>query len=210
MRRPQSLTSPVGQSSPVVGYIFPFSRNDTESPPSTIGAAGLFTNNGSRAFALGGEFYFKENTYKATCRIRSRQFGLQHLWSRDSQRARDKVASGTDGGSLLRRVPAPPMVGFLPGTALLRWKLRNYSQNKRHRRDSDSARLGLHSTLRSVGFRLQRDTRPNHFYPIAGLDRLYSGFFRSVYRIQVYFPVLQTDLQQIQQPDERILDRNSF
>src|SRR5208282_3481974 len=28
--------------------------------------------------------------------------------------------------------------------------------------------LGLHDTLRSIGFRLQRDTRPNHFYPISG------------------------------------------
>ena len=51
---------------PVVGYIFPLNKNDEESSPSTIGAAGLFTDNGTRAFALGGELYFGRNKYNAT------------------------------------------------------------------------------------------------------------------------------------------------
>jgi hypothetical protein len=45
---------------PVLGYIFPFSRNDKISPPSVIGVAGLVTNNGSRGFAVGGQLYLKK------------------------------------------------------------------------------------------------------------------------------------------------------
>jgi hypothetical protein len=49
---------------PVVGYIFPLSRNDTTSPPSVVGAAGMITDNGSRAFAVAGQFFIKEDTYQ--------------------------------------------------------------------------------------------------------------------------------------------------
>jgi hypothetical protein len=48
------------------GYIFPFRKADKVSPPSVIGAAGLFTNNGTRGFALVGQLYLRENTYKIT------------------------------------------------------------------------------------------------------------------------------------------------
>jgi len=53
---PLPISSPAIGSGivPVLGYIFPFSKNDKVSPPSTIGAAGLITDNGSRGFAIGG------------------------------------------------------------------------------------------------------------------------------------------------------------
>jgi hypothetical protein len=51
---------------PVVGYIFPFSTKDKVSPPSTVGVAGLITNNGSRGFVVGGQLFLKENTYEIT------------------------------------------------------------------------------------------------------------------------------------------------
>jgi hypothetical protein len=47
---------------PVIGFIFPISKNDKVSPPSVIGTGGLITDNGSRAFALGAQLYFKQNT----------------------------------------------------------------------------------------------------------------------------------------------------
>src|SRR5580704_1125472 len=40
---------------PVLGYIFPFNKNDKISPPSTIGGAGLITNNGSSGFGVGAQ-----------------------------------------------------------------------------------------------------------------------------------------------------------
>src|SRR5271163_4500810 len=65
---PLPISSPAIGSGivPVIGYIFPFSTKDKVSPPSTIGAAGLITDNGSRGFAVGGQLFFKENTYELT------------------------------------------------------------------------------------------------------------------------------------------------
>src|SRR5947209_11124273 len=51
---------------PVVGYIFPFRRGDTVSPPSVVGVAGLATNNDSRGFAAYADLYMKETTYRVT------------------------------------------------------------------------------------------------------------------------------------------------
>jgi hypothetical protein len=51
---------------PVFGYIFPLRKNDKASPPSVIGAAGLITDNGSRAFAVGGQLFIKQDTYRVT------------------------------------------------------------------------------------------------------------------------------------------------
>src|SRR5271170_504252 len=65
---PLPISSPAIGSGivPVLGYIFPFSTKDKVSPPSTIGAAGLITDNGSRGFAIGGQFFLKQNTYEIT------------------------------------------------------------------------------------------------------------------------------------------------
>jgi hypothetical protein len=51
---------------PILGYIFPFSRNDKVSPPSVVGAAGLVTNDGSRGFGVGAQLFMKEDTYEIT------------------------------------------------------------------------------------------------------------------------------------------------
>jgi hypothetical protein len=51
---------------PVVGYIFPFSKNDKVSPPSTVGGGGLITNHGTRAWFFGGQLFLKEDRYEVT------------------------------------------------------------------------------------------------------------------------------------------------
>jgi hypothetical protein len=58
------VVAPIPISSPAVGsgvvlvggYIFPFRMADKVSPPSTIGAAGLFTDSGSRGLAVEESF----------------------------------------------------------------------------------------------------------------------------------------------------------
>lgn len=64
-----------------VGYVFPFSKQDKVSPPSTVGVGGLFTNNGSRGTAMGGRLYLKEDKYRLTlagghASINAELFGL--------------------------------------------------------------------------------------------------------------------------------------
>lgn len=52
-----------------VAYIFPFTKGDKISPPSTIGVGGLFTNNGSKGIAFGGKLYLKEDKYRVTAGV---------------------------------------------------------------------------------------------------------------------------------------------
>jgi hypothetical protein len=49
---------------PVVGYIFALSEKDKVSPPSLVGAAGRWTDNGSNGFGVGTQLFMKENRYE--------------------------------------------------------------------------------------------------------------------------------------------------
>src|SRR5689334_10767410 len=54
-----------------VGRVFPMNKKDEVSPPSTIGAGGVFTNNGSKALAIGGRLYLKQDKYRIATAIGS-------------------------------------------------------------------------------------------------------------------------------------------
>ncbi len=47
-----------------VGRVFPLNKRDEISPPSLVAVGGLVTNNGSRAVAVGGRFYLKQDKYR--------------------------------------------------------------------------------------------------------------------------------------------------
>jgi len=68
------VAAPIPISSPAIGtglawaagYLFPFDKQDKETSNSVLGIGGLFTNNGSRALAVGGRIYFKQDKYRLT------------------------------------------------------------------------------------------------------------------------------------------------
>jgi len=165
---------------PVVAYIFPFSKNDKISPPSTIGGAGLITNNGTRAFALGGQLFLKEDTYEITAgygrgNLNYNLYGIglkagnagvklpleqtgHIVFAEVVRRTFWKIFVGprfTDGGSFITvnssgsNLPAPP------------------------------PDIGLQTTLRALGLRVVRDTRPDHFYPVSGSKLEFTADFFS-------------------------------
>ncbi|HEY2547779.1 MAG TPA: BamA/TamA family outer membrane protein [Candidatus Acidoferrum sp.] len=151
---------------PVVAYIFSLPSQDQASEPSVIAASGLWTNNGSRGFALGGELYFKENKYRTTAAyVRGNlNYDLYGLGNGSSQL---KLPLNQNGqaffGEFLRRVGWSVFLGprFLWGSSFITV------------RNSDTSTvtppgLGLHTTLTALGVRLNRDTRPNRFYPTTG------------------------------------------
>jgi hypothetical protein len=168
------VPAPLPISSPTVGvgvvlglgYIFPFSVRDKVSPPSTIGAAGLFTNNGSRGFGLGADLYMKENTYEITSIYAHGNVNYDLYGS--------GIASGlklplTQSGyvfraEVLRRLWWKVFIGprFWNGQSFVTIAPTN---SQLPPLPSD---LGIHTTLRALGIRLIRDTRPNQFYPTAG------------------------------------------
>ena len=151
---------------PALGYIFPFSRNDKVSPPSVIGAAGMFTNNGSRGFGVGADLYMKEDTYEVTTIY-----------------ARGNVNYNLYGGEVFKELKLPLIqTGELFRAEVLRrtwWKVfvgpRFWTGNsfvtlapKNGEIPPIPSDVGLHTTMRALGLRVIRDTRPNQFYPTAG------------------------------------------
>lgn len=166
---PLPISSPALGSGivPVLAYIFPISPSDKTSPASLVGAVGLVTNNGSRAIALGGEVYFKQDSYRTTA-IYARgnlNYSLYGLGSGDSQ---SKLSLKQTGqlvfAEFLRRARWKFFVGprFLWGSSLI--SLRPNSAGAVPLPPD----VGLNTNLTAVGFRLNRDTRPNRFYPSDG------------------------------------------
>jgi hypothetical protein len=166
---PLPISSPALGSGivPVLAYIFPISTTDKISPPSVAGAAGLVTDNGSRAIALGGEMYFKQNTYRTTA-IYARgnlNYNLYGLGSGDLQTKLPLKQTGQlVFAEFLRRTGWKVFVGprFLWGSSLITLRANNFGAIPL------PPDLGLNANLTAVGFRLTRDTSPNRFYPTAG------------------------------------------
>jgi hypothetical protein len=177
---------------PIVGYIFPFGKDDKISPPSTVGAAGLITNNGSSGFGLGGQLFMKENKYEITTlyvhgNIDYNLYGVGTAAGNSTLKIPLDQAGHLYFGEALRRIPWQFFIGprFWTGDSVVTVRPSN---GQTAVPPSD---LGLHTTLRALGFRLVRDTRPNHFYPTKGMfTQFTSDFFAqalgSKYTFQSY------------------------
>ena len=175
---------------PVVAYIFPLKRSDTVSPPSLVGAVGLVTDNGTRSFILGGELFFKQNTYQMTS-IYARGNLNYNLYGLGAGTAGAQLPLNQTGQAVfaefLRRVAWKFFLGprLFYGSSLITVRA---AESGFATLPSD---IGLNTALRAIGFRLQRDTRPNRFYPTRGaLLDLTADFFSqglgSKYSFQTY------------------------
>jgi outer membrane protein assembly factor BamA len=173
----------------VLAYIFPLSRTDKVSLPSVIGTAGLFTNNDTRGFALGGQFYFKQNTYRATVGYGrgNVNYDLYGSGNFTGLKLPLEQAGQAFRGEFLRRLGWKFFAGprFSIGSSTLTV-----------RRDSGTTPppppdLGLSTTLTAVGATLTRDTSLNRFYPTSGTyfeftSDFYSQTLGSKYSFQSY------------------------
>jgi len=179
------VAAPIPISSPAIGsgavlaagYIFPFSKADKVSPPSVIGAAGLFTNDGSRGFGLGGQLYLKENTYKITAGFGHGNINYDLYGSGlfTGLKLPLKQTGEAFLGEFLRRIGWKFFLGprFLTGHSILTL-VPNSSSPVPLPPD-----LGLHTTLRAIGARLTRDTSLNRFYPTSGTFFTFTSDFFS-------------------------------
>jgi hypothetical protein len=154
---------------PVVAYIFPLSRNDQISPPSTVGAAGLITNNGTRAFAFGGQFFLKEDTYEITSGYGrgNLNYNLYGIGLKEGN-AGVKLPLEQTGyivfAEVVRRTIWKIFVGprFTDGSSFLAVNATGSDL------PAPPPDIGIHTALRALGLRVIRDTRPDHFYPVSG------------------------------------------
>jgi surface antigen Omp85-like protein len=162
---------------PVIGYIFPFSTKDKVSPPSTVGAAGLFTNNGSRGFAIGGQLFLKENTYEITSGFVHGNVDYNIYGNGVAANLKLPLVQTGEAffGEFLRRIWWKFFVGprFVTGRSFLTVKPNNANNFP------IPPEVGLHTNITGVGVRLTRDTRPNHFYPTGGTFFAFTSDFFS-------------------------------
>jgi hypothetical protein len=181
------VIAPVPISSPALGsgiipvgaYIFPLNRHDSVSPPSVLGAAGLITDNGSRAFIVVGQLFIKHDIYRVSSAFfqGNLNYNLYGIGA----------ASGNSGLKLPLKQEGAVFLG--EGLRRLKWKifagprvLAGHSVITRRPGGSEAVPLppdlGLRTKLTSLGFAIKRDTRPNRFYATEGtLFEFTSDFF---------------------------------
>jgi hypothetical protein len=176
-KRGSLIAAPIPISSPAIGsgviiaggYIFPFRRSDTVSQPSTIGAAVVITDNGTRAWGLGGELYAKQDAYHITT-----------IYFRGNINY-DFFGTGTKSGAAGHKLPLKQTGDLFLGDFLYRlgWKFSigprflsgNSNITLRPQNESDVTPppdVGLDTRLTALGIHVNRDTRPNRFYPEKG------------------------------------------
>jgi surface antigen Omp85-like protein len=176
---PLPISSPAIGSGivPVLGYIFPFSSKDKVSPPSTIGAAGLITDNGSRGFVIGGQFFLKQNTYEITTGFVHGNVDYNIYGNGIASNLKLPLVQTGEAyfGEFLRRVGWKFFVGprFITGRSFITVAPNSGSSVP------IPPEVGSHSNLTSLGARLTRDTRPNHFYPLGGTFFTFTSDFFS-------------------------------
>jgi hypothetical protein len=177
---PLPIVSPAVGSGilPFLGYIFPFNKNDKVSPPSTVGAAGLITDNGSRGFGVGGQLFMKENKYAITSvyvhgNVNYDLYGIGIAAGNAGLKLPLEQSGQLFFGEAQRRIGWQFFLGprIWTGDSVVVLKP---GSNETSIPPPD---LGLHTTLRALGLRLSRDTRPNHFYPTTGMLLQYTSDF---------------------------------
>jgi len=167
----------------VVARLFYLDKHDKVSPPSGVGLGGVFTNNGSRALALGGKLYFKEDRYRLTA-----IYGAADVNA-------DIYGVGREAGN--RGIFVPLKTTGNAGMAEFLYRLRKslyagargqyrnltLSLNQEKLEDSDTSQPPdqipividelrtelFHQQTISVGPRVQWDSRDNVFYPKRGV-----------------------------------------
>jgi hypothetical protein len=150
---------------PVLAYIFTISSKDKISSPSYVGVAGLFTNNGSRAFVVGGQLYLKENRYQITSAFTRGNINYNIYGTERIQGKLPLIQTGQAFfGEFLYRVGWKFFAGprFLTGNSFVTIAPNNESTVP------VPPDVGLHTTLTAIGIRVLRNTSPNRFYPISG------------------------------------------
>ena len=179
---------------PVFGYIFKLQKSDPVSSPSVIGAAGLVTNNGSRAFTVFADLFLNRNTYRVTGLyahgdINYDLYGVGIAAGNAGRKLPLQQTGDVFRGELLRRTKWDFFVGGRFWTGGSRVEPRRVSETAPQPQPPPD--IGLDTNLRAVGFHVKRETAPNRFYPTTGsLLDFTSDFFSqtlgSKYSFQSY------------------------
>src|SRR5215213_5845557 len=176
-KRGSLVVAPIPISSPafgsglllITGYVFKLNEQDKTSPPSWLGGAGAFTNNGTRALVLGAKLYFKENKYQTTVAAGKGRANLDFFGiGRIPGRAPISVPLSMDGtiffGELMRKTARNIFIGP-------RFQYRKVGA----RIDGlappggfEIPEIDIRSNSVALGFHVQRALRDSTFYATKG------------------------------------------
>ena len=190
-KRGSLVVAPIPISSPafgsglllITGYVFKLNESDQVSPPSWLGGAGAFTNNGSRALALGGRLYLQENKYQTTfAAMRGRAnldfFGIGRIPGRSPISVPLQMEGSIFFGELMRNVGKNIFIGP-------RYQFRKLTagiDGPVPPGGFEVPEIDLKSNSAALGFHLQRDRRNSTFYPTKGnLFDFTADFFDQVW-----------------------------
>ena len=190
-KRGSLIIAPIPISSPafgsglllISGYVFKLNEQDQTSPPSWLGGAGVFTNNGSRGLALGGRLYFQENKYQTTfAGIKGRAnldfFGIGRIPGRNPISVPLRMEGSIFFGEVMRNVGRNIFIGP-------RYQFRKLSagiDGPVPPGGFEVPQIDLKSNSAALGFHLQRDRRNSTFYPTKGnLFDFTADFFDQVW-----------------------------
>lgn len=182
------LLAPIPINSPAIGAglewvvarLFYVNKNDEVSPASVAGSAGLFTNNGSRAVALGGRLYMKEDKYRFAALIGTASVNLDIYGIGQAAANRGVyVPLKTDGrgfiGESLFRLRKGVYIGARGQYRNLRLALNREKMESSEPPEQVADVINqigddlFRQQTVSVGPRFQWDTRDEIFYPKRGL-----------------------------------------
>ncbi|HKP68385.1 MAG TPA: BamA/TamA family outer membrane protein [Pyrinomonadaceae bacterium] len=153
----------------VFGYVFKMKMTDTKSRPSTVGAVGAFTNNGTRGLLVGARLYFAENKYQTTMRFGKGKavaefFGIGRIPGRPPISTRIEGRGTFFFGEFMRNVGWDTFIG-----PRYQYRSLNFSRTQPAVPGGfEIPPIDVHSTSAAIGFHVQRDTRDSTFYPRKG------------------------------------------
>ena len=190
-KRGSFIVAPIPISSPafgsgliiIAGYVFQFDKEDTVSPPSWAGLAGVYTNNGTRGLAMATKLYLKENKYQTTFaaltgRANLDFFGIGRIPGRDAVSIPLSMGGKIFFGELMRNVGRNVFIGP-------RYQFRRLTASLDGERPPggfEIPQIDLRSNSAALGFHLQRDRRDSTFYPTKGnLFDFTADFFDQVW-----------------------------
>ena len=190
-KRGSIVIAPIPISSPafgsglllIAGYVFKFDKDDDVSPPSWLGGAGAFTNNGSRGLALGGRLYLSENKYQTTFAVIKGKvnldfFGIGRIPGRDPISVPLQMEGRIFFGEFMRNVGH----NFFVGPRYQHRRLTIGIDGIVPPGGFEVPEIDLKSTSAALGFHLQRDRRNSTFYPTRGdLFDFTADFFDQVW-----------------------------
>jgi hypothetical protein len=185
-KRGQLVIAPIPISSPAVGsglllvagYVFKLNQKDKLSPPSTVGFAGAFTNNGTHGVGIGGRLYFKENKYQTTF-VLAKGLGNFDFYGigRIPGRAPIQVPLQMNGivffGEFMRNVWKDIFVGPRYQYRSLHARL----HGEQTPGGFEVPPLDLKAKSVAIGIHVQRDKRDSTFYPTKGSLFNWTGDF---------------------------------